>query len=68
MTNKIKELVTQEMDNDYVSNFTVISDETLAIIQPLIEKIRANPNRHNFNYCDDGEHKYSLNNKLRDMR
>jgi hypothetical protein len=37
MTNKIKELVTQEMDN-------------------------------NFNYCDDGEHKYSLNNKLRDMK
>ena len=50
-------------DGDYVSNFTAISDETLTIIMPLIEKIKANPNRHNFNYrdnCDDGEHAYDV--------
>jgi hypothetical protein len=50
-------------DGDYVSNFTEISDETLAIIQPLIEKIKANPNSHNFNYregLDEDEHAYDV--------
>jgi hypothetical protein len=50
-------------DGDYASKFTAISDETLAIIMPLIQKIKSNSSYHNFNYrenCDDGEHAYDV--------
>jgi hypothetical protein len=50
-------------DADYASKFTPIDDEVLAIILPLIEKIKGNTNRHNFSYrenTNDGEHAYEV--------
>lgn len=35
-------------DGDYVTAFNPISDTALENVKPLIEKIKENPNRHNF--------------------
>lgn len=42
-------------DGDYASKFAPISDEELKEITPLIEKIKANPKRHNFPYGEHGD-------------
>ena len=42
-------------DADYASKLTAIRDEDLEKIKPLIDKIKANPKRHNFPYGEHGD-------------
>lgn len=47
-------------DGDYVTAFNSVSDERLETIKPLIEKIKANTERHNFPYDHDDTQLYEL--------
>jgi hypothetical protein len=55
-------------DGDYVTAFKSVSDEHLETIKPLIEKITANPERHNFPYIDyDQDAVYELYAELTEL-
>jgi hypothetical protein len=47
-------------DGDYVTAFNPISDTALENVKLLIEKIKENPNRHNFPYEHDDTQVYDL--------